>query len=142
MCNVPIFAGLDDNALKIFLEHAKRIVTPDGGVIAREGETNNCMYMVETESVRIIKNFGTPESVTLTVLGPGEFFGEMCILETLPRSATAQAVGQATVVSVAASGFYHLYNTLPAQHSILILNIARDLSRRLRHLDEVFAARH
>jgi hypothetical protein len=40
------------------------------------------------------------------------------------------------------SSLAQLYQKMPAQHSILILNIARDLSRRLRHLDEVFAARH
>jgi CRP/FNR family transcriptional regulator, cyclic AMP receptor protein len=142
LCSVPIFAGLDDNALKIFLEHAKRMVVPDGGVIAQEGETNHCMFLIEAGSVRITKHFNTPDSVTLSVLGPGEFFGEMCILETLPRSATGQAVGQTTVVSVASSAFYHLYQKLPQQHCILLLNIARDLSRRLRHLDEVFAARH
>jgi len=139
---VPIFAGLDEKALEIFLEHASRIVVPDGGVIAREGETNRCMYLTEAGSVRIIKNFDAPDSVTLATLGPGEFFGEMCILETLPRSATAQAAGPAKVVSVDSMAFYHLYQKIPAQHSVLILNIARDLSRRLRHLDEVFAARH
>jgi len=58
------------------------------------------------------------------------------------RSVSGKAVSQTTVVSVAASAFYHLYQKMPKQHSILILNIARDLSRRLRHLDEVFAARH
>jgi CRP/FNR family transcriptional regulator, cyclic AMP receptor protein len=142
LCKVPIFAGLDDNALEIFLDHANRIVVPDGGVIAREGESNHCMFIIEAGSVRIIKNFDSPDSVSLAVLGVGEFFGEMCILEPMPRSATGQAAGQTTVVSVAASAFYHLYQKMPAQHSILLLNIARDLSRRLRHQDEVFAARH
>jgi len=139
---VPIFAGLDEKALGIFLEHAKKIPVQDGDVIAREGEANHCMFLIETGSVRIIKNFDTPEAVSLATLGPGEFFGEMCILEPQPRSATGQAAGQTTVVSVASSAFYHLYQKMPAQHSILILNMARDLSRRLRHLDEVFAARH
>jgi CRP-like cAMP-binding protein len=140
--NVPIFAGLDDEALRIFLERAERTAVPADGVITREGDVNNCMYLIEAGEVRIIKNFDTPEPVKLAVLGPGDFFGEMCILETLPRAATGQAAGPATVVSVASSAFYHLYQKMPKQHSILILNIARDLSRRLRHLDEVFAARH
>ncbi len=142
LCSVPIFAGLDENALEIFLEHARTMVVSDGEVIAREGEANQCMYLIEAGSVRIIKNMNTPDSVTLAVLGPGQFFGEMCILETLPRCATAQAAGPTTVVSVDSFAFYHLYQKLPAQHSILLLNIARDLSRRLRHLDEIFAARH
>jgi CRP/FNR family cyclic AMP-dependent transcriptional regulator len=142
LCSVPIFAGLDDKALQIFLEHAERIVVPADRVIAREGEVNHCMYLIETGEVCIIKNLDTPNPYTLAVLGPGNFFGEMCILETLPRAATGKAAGPATVVSVASSAFYHLYQKMPKQHSILLLNIARDLSRRLRHLDEVFAARH
>jgi CRP/FNR family cyclic AMP-dependent transcriptional regulator len=142
LCSVPIFAGLDDKAMAIFLEHAKKTTAADGEVIAREGETNHFMYLIEAGQVRIIKHFNTPNAVTLAVLGPGEFFGEMCILETLPRSATGQAAGPTTVVGVSSSAFYHLYQKMPEQHSILILNIARDLSRRLRHLDEVFAARH
>jgi CRP/FNR family cyclic AMP-dependent transcriptional regulator len=142
LCNVPIFAGLEDKALAIFLEHAQRVVVPEGGVIAREGEVNHCMYLIEAGQVCIIKNADTSEPVKLAVLGVGEFFGEMCVLETLPRAATAKAASQATVVSVASIAFYHLYEKMPRQHSILILNMARDLSRRLRRLDEVFAARH
>jgi CRP-like cAMP-binding protein len=142
LCKVPIFAGLDDEALELFLGHAETRAIPDGGVIAREGESNHCMFLIESGEVCIIKNFGTPSPVELAVLGPGDFFGEMCILETLPRSATGKARGPATVVSVASSAFYQLYQKEPKQYSILLLNIARDLSRRLRHLDEVFAARH
>ncbi len=142
LCNVPIFAGLDDKAMTIFLEHAERMEVPAGGVIAREGEANHCMYLIESGEVCIVKNFDTPDAVTLAVLGAREFFGEMCILDTQPRSATGKAVGPATVVSVASPAFYHLYQQMPKQHSILLLNIARDLSRRLRHLDAVFAARH
>lgn len=142
LCSVPIFAGIESKALEIFLKHATRMEVADGTIIAREGEANSSMYLIEAGAVRIIKNFGAPDAVTLAVLGPGQFFGEMCILETLPRAATGQASGPTTVVRLTSMAFYHLYQEMPAQHSILMLNIARDLSRRLRHLDEVFAAKH
>jgi CRP/FNR family cyclic AMP-dependent transcriptional regulator len=142
LCSVPIFAGLDDKALAIFLEHAERISVPKDALITREGEVNHFMYLIEAGEVSIIKNFNTPDPVALAVLGPGQFFGEMCILETLPRVATGKATRETTVVSVASTAFYHLYEKMPRQHSILILNLARDLSRRLRHLDEIFAAKH
>jgi CRP/FNR family transcriptional regulator, cyclic AMP receptor protein len=142
LCSVPIFAGLDDKAISVFLEHAKRLGVPKGAVIAREGEANASMYLIESGEVCIVKNFDTPEATKLAVIGPGEFFGEMCILEPQPRCATAIASTQGTVVSVASAAFYHLYQEMPKQHGILLLNIARDLSRRLRHMDEIFAARH
>lgn len=142
LCSVPIFAGLDEQALDIFLNHAKTPSFKKGEVIAKEGESNHCMFIIASGEVNIIKYYDTPKAVTLAKLGAGEFFGEMCILETLPRSATGQAAADTTVISIPSSAFYHLYEKRPAQHSILILNIARDLSRRLRRTDEAFAARH
>ncbi len=141
LCKVPIFAGLDDKALKLLLEDAESSVVMAGEVIAREGEVNDCVYLVEAGEVSIVKNFVSQNPVLLATLGPGDFFGEMCILETLPRSATAKAALETKVVSLASAAFYRLFEKMPKQHSILLLNMARDLSRRLRHLDEVFAAR-
>jgi CRP/FNR family transcriptional regulator, cyclic AMP receptor protein len=142
LCQVPIFAGLDDEALAVFLDHAQQIEVPAGAVIAKEGESNQCMFLIEAGAVRILKNYDKPDVSLLAVLGPGEFCGEMCILETLPRAATVVSSVPTKAVSVSSIAFYHLYQKLPRQYGILLLNIARDLSRRLRRLDEAFAARH
>jgi len=139
---VPIFAGLKNAALTLLLEHTHSKEYPDGAVIVCEGETCNCMFIIGSGSVRLFKNFGNTHQVTLTTLGTKDFFGESCILDTLPRMATVQAASASTVFTMSSMAFYHLYQKMPAQHSILLLNIARDLSRRIRALDEAFAARH
>jgi CRP-like cAMP-binding protein len=140
--NVPIFAGLNDAALNMLWDHAKEVKASAGGIVVREGETGNRLFVVGEGQVRVCKHFGQSGEVELAKLAPGNFFGEMCILETLPRSATVQAITNATLYTLTSLSFYHLYEQMPAQHSILVLNIARDVSRRLRHLDEAFAARH
>lgn len=140
--NVPILAGLDEAALNLLWERAIEGKAPAGSVIVREGEVGNRFFLVGGGSVRVCKHFGQPGEVELARLSTGNFFGEMCILETLPRAATVQAVADTTLYSLTSLAFYHLYQARPGQYSILILNIARDLSRRLRHLDEVSAARH
>lgn len=140
--NVPIFAGLNEAALNLLWERAKEVKATAGQVVVREGETGNRLFVVGEGQVRVCKHFGQGNEIELAKLAPGNFFGEMCILETLPRSATVQAVTDSTLYSLTSLAFYHLYESMPAQHSILVLNIARDVSRRLRHLDEVFAARH
>ncbi len=140
--NVPIFAGLNEAALSLLWERAKEVKAAAGEVVVREGETGNRLFVVGEGLVRVCKQFGQPDEVELAKLSPGNFFGEMCILETLPRSASVQAVTDTTLYSLTSLVFYNLYEAMPAQHSILVLNIARDVSRRLRHLDEVFAARH
>jgi len=140
--SITVFAGLDDKARALFLDHAKKLAVPAEAVIAREGETNHCMFLIGSGSVRIVKNFRGSDETILTVLRAGDFFGEMCVLEPMPRAATAQACEPSIVFQVPSSAFHQLYDEMPAQFGLLMLNIARDLSRRLRRLDEIFAARH
>ena len=139
---VPIFAGLDESALALLTERALKSVEPAGKLILREGEPGNRLFLIGSGTVRICKNFGEANEVELAQLGVRDFFGEMCILETLPRSASVQAVSESTLFSLSSLTFYHLFKQMPDQYSILVLNIARDLSRRLRHLDTAFTARH
>jgi CRP/FNR family transcriptional regulator, cyclic AMP receptor protein len=141
LTDVPIFAGLNEMALETFLGQARQIVVPAGDVIAREGESNDYMFVIQAGEVSVVKNIDSQNPVTLAVLGPGQSFGEMCVLESQPRSASAKAVTEATVLSVPASAFFKLYQNAPEHYCIILLNIARDLSRRLRHLDEAFATR-
>jgi len=139
--DVPIFSGLNDRAIEAFLEQAKEFTVAAGDIIAREGETNDCMFLIQAGEVSVMKNYDTATPVTLAVLGPGECFGEMCIIDTQPRSATGKAVTATTVVSIGAAAFVRLYQRAPDQYCLVLLNIARDLSKRLRHLGDAFAAR-
>ncbi len=139
--NVPIFAGLHDDALELLLEHAVRGDFATGEVVVREGDASNLLFLIGSGHVRVLKNFGAPNELELTTLHAKDFFGEMCIIDTLPRMATVVTGEAATLFSISSMAFHHLYKSMPAQHSILILNIARDLARRLRKLDEIFAAK-
>lgn len=138
LTGVPIFAGLDDEALALLMDNARQLSCPAGDVIVREGESSNEMFVIAEGSVRIWKRFGTPEQVELGLLAKKDFFGEMCILETLPRAATVQAVVDCELVGLKSMAFYRLHRARPDQHGILVLNLARDLSRRIRALHEKF----
>ena len=140
--DVPIFAGLAQKALEVLLEHSKATKYRKNGMIVREGEVCSAMFVIGSGSVRLFKNFGKANQAELAALGSKDFFGESCILDNLPRMATVQAACPTTVFTISSMAFYHLYQYMPAQHSILLLNMARDLSRRIRALDTTFAARH
>jgi CRP-like cAMP-binding protein len=141
LAGVPIFAGLKDEALALLFKRAEGISAADGDVVVREGEPGSKFYLIKSGAVRVVKKFGEPDEVLLAQLGPRDFFGEMCILETLPRAASVQATQPSEFVVLPSTAFYQLYQARPDQYSILVLNIARDLSRRLRKLDEAFAAK-
>lgn len=65
----------------------------DGEEIVREGDVGHDMFIVQSGQVRITKRSVSGDDITLAVLDKGDFFGEMSLLESLPREATAQAVG-------------------------------------------------
>ena len=67
---------------------------PEGHVLFREGEAGAVMYVVQRGRVRIARQLPSGER-TLAVLGPGEFFGEMAILNHKPRTATGTALAPA-----------------------------------------------
>jgi CRP/FNR family transcriptional regulator, cyclic AMP receptor protein len=136
---IPIFAGLEPRALEFLTAKAKEAVARSGEILVREGETGNRLFLIRSGAVRVRK--GESHAVEIATLRAGDFFGEMCILETLPRSATVEALDNSAFSTLSSIDFYRFYESMPDQYSILVLNIARDLSRRLRRLDEAFAAR-
>jgi CRP-like cAMP-binding protein len=68
-------------------------MVPDGEVIVRVGDHGAEMYVIKSGRVRISRPMGG-RTVVLSELGPGDFFGEMSLLESLPRDADATAVGE------------------------------------------------
>jgi CRP/FNR family transcriptional regulator, cyclic AMP receptor protein len=141
LAGVPIFAGLGDEALTLLFKRAEALKVAQGDLVVKEGEVGSRFFLIKSGEVRVVKKIDSGEEVLLARLGARDFFGEMCILETLPRAASVQATQPTELVSLPSTAFYHLYQARPDQYSILVLNIARDLSRRLRRLDEAYAAK-
>lgn len=73
----------------------------DGEIIVREGDTTRDMFVIQNGKVRITKRVGANE-LELALLSRGDFFGEMSLLESLPRDATAHAVGQTELLVISA----------------------------------------
>jgi CRP-like cAMP-binding protein len=100
----------------------------NGEVLFEEGSVGKHMYVIVSGSVRIVKKTGGGETVVAT-LGKGEVFGEMALVDSLPRSASAIAAGDGTsVVEIDHAQFAYLVGQQPA----FALIILKALSLRLR----------
>jgi CRP-like cAMP-binding protein len=73
----------------------------DGEVIVQEGDLTRDMFVIRSGKVRITKQVGERE-VELATLERGDFFGEMSLLESLPRDATARAIGETELLVISA----------------------------------------
>jgi CRP-like cAMP-binding protein len=141
LASTPFLVGLRDDALAMLGEkEAIRDFAP-GEIIVREGEAGHSLFIIVAGDVEVIKHFGAPHSVSLARLHAGTFFGEMCVVDPVPRAATVRALDAVRVLEITSGTLYHLFQKMPDQYAIMILNVARDIARRLRSLDEAFAAR-
>ena len=103
---------------------------PSGTVLFREGDRGQTMYVIRSGKVNISRRIADSE-ITLAVLGPGEFFGEMALLEGLPRSAGATVVEEALLIELEQGAFA----TLVRRNSEIAVRLMRRLSSRLREAD-------
>lgn len=136
---VRVFSSLDEKALKFLSRSAHYSSLRALEVVVHEGELGDRLFVIEKGEVRACRNFSRAGEKELARLGAGECFGEMCILDTLPRSATVQATQDSTLYSLDTVSLDELHTHYPSQFSVLVLNLARELSGRLRQLDKAFA---
>src|SRR3954468_15895096 len=106
-----------------------------GTVLFREGDRGKIMYVIRTGKVSIWRRISETD-VTLATLGPGEFFGEMALLEGLPRSAGATVVEDALLIEVEQAAF----ETLVRKNGEIAVRLMRRLSSRLREADRQIQA--
>jgi CRP-like cAMP-binding protein len=93
------------------------------------------MYIVQTGALKVALFGESGRELTLAELKPGDFFGEMALLDNSPRSATVVAVSEATVLMLTRDAFSdHL-----RAHPQTALNILAEMTRRLRRADETIA---
>jgi hypothetical protein len=100
---------------------------PMGDIIFSEGEIGNEMYIIQSGTVELLKSIGK-ESRVLATLEKGDFFGEMSVLEDLPRTASARAKTDVELVRINGTTF----DTMLKGNTEIAVRMMRKLSRRLR----------
>jgi CRP/FNR family transcriptional regulator/CRP/FNR family cyclic AMP-dependent transcriptional regulator len=100
-------------------------------VIFKEGSTGNEMYLIHTGSVTLTTQQDESSPVILAVLGPGDFFGEMALVDSAPRSATAIAIEDTQLIVLDRAKFLFTIQQQPQ----FALSIMHTLCQRLRDLN-------
>ena len=124
---VPLFADLSPSDLKQIADVADENLYSDGSIICREGDEGHEMFIIVSGNIRILKSEADADKL-LAVRSVGEFIGEMAIIETSVRFATAQAEGDTRLLVIDGNIFKAILRDRP-EVSFAVL---RGLSRRLR----------
>ena len=127
-----LFGGLLPDQISKILPH----ITADepykaGEKIIAEGKPNDKIYFILEGRVSVEKR-----GIPLAELGEGETFGEMEVLDVMPAAATIKAIGDTKTMSISNKALREIYKIDIHSFSLMIMNLARDLSRRIRYMDD------
>lgn len=130
---IPILASLGDDDRRLLAEKMGRRSFSKGTALFRRGEEGDALYIVIRGRIRIFASNRRGSEITLALLGPGEFFGEMALLDGQPRSANAEAEEDTELHVLKRDPFFSfLMHKESALRAILC-----SLSLRLRRTDDL-----
>ena len=128
------FGGLEQEQIGIILPLMEQEVYEPGTDIIIEGKPNDKIRFILEGRVGVIKG-----DVVLVELDKGTIFGEMEVLDVMPAEATVRSLTATSVMSLSNRALREIYKADIKTYSLLLMNIARDISRRLRRMDDLAA---
>jgi CRP/FNR family cyclic AMP-dependent transcriptional regulator len=123
----PLFDGVDPDGLAGIAQRTVEVAFEPGQVIARQGDVGSGLFIVASGSVRVVR-----DGETIATLGPGEFFGELSVLDGRPRTEKVLAAEPTVCLGLATWEF----ETVVREQPEVALAIMRGLAGRLRGLTE------
>src|SRR5215217_3816937 len=124
---IPLFADLSEEDLEQLHKMAETVSVPAGQLVLREGDPGDSLYVVLAGELEVTKRQGS-QDVLLALYKPGQFFGEMALLEQVPRSASVRTLRESRLLVISQVAFQTLLSCSPSAP----LKILHTVTSRLR----------
>ena len=128
---VPLFASFQEEQLRVLTTMVTRKSAPRSTTIMAGGDPTDSLYIVLSGRLKVMMSDSEGKEVILAILGPGEFFGEMGLIDDEPRSATVISIEPCELLSIAKRDF----KKYMAENFDMTMAVMRGLVKRLREAD-------
>ncbi|MHB8399611.1 MAG: Crp/Fnr family transcriptional regulator [Candidatus Limnocylindrales bacterium] len=132
-----LFAGLSPADLASLEAEARVRRFRRGEVLFHQGDPGDALFIVARGAVKISLSSDDGDEAIITTARPGEFFGELALLDGAPRSATATALEPTETIVLSRLRFRELLATEPALRDALFATLARELRQLTTHVQEL-----
>jgi CRP/FNR family cyclic AMP-dependent transcriptional regulator len=139
LLDTPFFGGLPDASLDRLVSMLVERRFDAGATIVTEGEPGRSMFIVHSGELAVSKLLDSGRAIPMSSLAPGDFFGEMTLIEMQNRSATVVAESPTLLYELTAGKLYACYKADIHAYVLVMQNINRELCRRLRRADNRIA---
>jgi CRP-like cAMP-binding protein len=125
------FGGLRDDQIEKILPLMQQERFEAGRDIVVAGTGNDRIYFILEGRVAVLK-----KRVLICEFAEGDSFGEMEVLDVMPSAASVKSLSVVWIMSISNRGLHEIYKTDLQAFAMIVMNLARDLSRRIRKMDE------
>ena len=129
--SVPLFATFPDDQLRMLVTVVTRRSAPRASLIMAAGDPTDSLYIVISGRLKVMMGDAEGKEVILSIIGPGEFFGEMGLIDDSPRSASVVAIEPCELLSLSRRDF----KKCMAENFEMTITVMKGLVRRLREAD-------
>jgi CRP/FNR family cyclic AMP-dependent transcriptional regulator len=129
--SVPLFASFSEEPLRLLATVVTRRSVARSTIIMAAGDPTDSLYIVLSGRLKVMMSDADGKEVILTILGPGEFFGEMGLIDDAPRSASVVAIESCELLAITRRDFKKCL----AENLEMSMAVMRGLVRRLREAD-------
>ncbi len=128
---VPLFTSLPEDQLRMLTTMVSRRSVTRGTNVVAAGDLTDSLYIIISGRLKVMMSDADGKEVILAILGPGEFFGEMGLIDDSPRSASVLAIEPCELLAIAKRDFKNCL----AGNFDMTMALMRGLVRRLREAD-------
>jgi len=129
--HVPLLSSLGEQQLAAIAPLVRRRSVPKGKPVVNEGESTNTLYLILSGRAKVQRSDADGKEVILAVLGSGEYFGEMSLIDDMPHSATVLPLESCELLTLSKDDF----RAVVTHNSEIAMVIMRGLVQRLRAAD-------
>lgn len=130
LAGVPMFSACTKKELKLIAKLGERVKVSDGTALVNQGRRGHEFYVLLDGKAEVLR-----DGAQVAVLGPGQHFGELALLDPAPRSATVRMTTDGEVLEITQPSFYELIEDVP----VLGRRLLAGLARRLHEIDGIRA---
>jgi CRP/FNR family cyclic AMP-dependent transcriptional regulator len=134
---VPLFAGLDEEGVAGLVRGMRVRRFRRGETVFHLGDPGDALFIVMSGSIKIVLPADSGDEAILATLRPGDFFGELALLDGAPRSATAVAIESSETYVLARDRFRELISTEPVMREAVLATLAAEVRRLTHHVEEL-----
>lgn len=130
--SIPFFGAVSDDGVAVLLEHSTSETFSAGDIFFREGDEADSLYILEKGRVVIYRTHENTDHI-IREIEDGACFGDMAPIDLNTRSASVRAKTECQTIMIPSSALRLLYEYDRDQYLIVHMNIAREMSRRVRN---------